>query len=526
VTEPGPRPGAVPPAADDGWRRLHPLSPLLRGGLVVLAVALYVGKELADRVLGSFAPERFGEPDGVVDAFVDDLADRPLVAVAAAGLLVVPLILILGAVTWVNWRFTRFRVTASQIELRSGVLFRQHRQVPLERIQAVELSRPVLARLLGLVRVVVQSAGGADSGLTLAYLAERRADAVRDHLLDLAGHSDEAGSSVPPGDHVVDGDPVVSVPNGRLFVATVLHGSTIALGILAVGAVLAAGVARIGLLALGLVPALIPVAFGVAVGRVKELLVHGNFTVTATSTGLRVRHGLTDLRAATVPLHRIQAVEVVQPLWWRRFGWWRIRVNVAGGAGAQDESAGQTTLLPVGTLDDALAVLAHLGVRAEDPTVDQALHGEVHVPGDGWVPVSPRARRLDPWSWRRCGYTLTPQAVILRTGRFTRRAVLVPHARVQSVTLSQGPLEARLGVASAQIVSTPGPVAAELSHLDLADAERFLARVTNRATAAPRRPAGRSVMRVASPAPDRPPWVDEGEQPLPDHVDQQTRWMS
>ena len=80
---------------------------------------------------------------------------------------------------------------AGQVELRQGFLFRQHRQVRLERVQAVELSRPLLARLLGLARVVVQSAGGSDSTLTLSFLDLARAEALREHLLDLAGRTDE-----------------------------------------------------------------------------------------------------------------------------------------------------------------------------------------------------------------------------------------------------------------------------------------------------------------------------------------------
>ena len=44
----------------------------------------------------------------------------------------------------------------------------------------------------GLARVVVQSAGGSDSTLTLSFLDLGRAEALREHLLDLAGRTDEA----------------------------------------------------------------------------------------------------------------------------------------------------------------------------------------------------------------------------------------------------------------------------------------------------------------------------------------------
>ena len=219
-----------------------------------------------------------------------------------------------------------------QVELRQGVLFRQHRQVRLERVQAVELSRPLTARALGLARVVVQSAGGSDSTLTLSFLDLGRAEALREHLLDLAGRSDEApvGSSSgsladagstradavahrPADGRLAGARPVLEVPNGRLFVATILHGSTIFLGVVLVVALSVAGVRSVGPLALAGVPALLPVAIGIAWGRVKELLTHGNFQLADAGAGVRVHEGLTDLRTTTIPLHRIQAVELVQP---------------------------------------------------------------------------------------------------------------------------------------------------------------------------------------------------------------------
>ena len=513
------------PHDDGGWHRLHPLSPLLRGGIVVLAVIGYGVSQLFDNVLGSFDPGDVvpGDlPDGGDAGREFSYTTHPVVALAL-------LVLVIAAVaggSWVSWRFARFRVTARQVELRSGVVFRQHRQVPLERIQAVETTRPLLARLLGLAQVVVQSAGGSDSQLTLAFLDAGRAEEVRAHLLELAGRADEQGAWAGPRDPAApdaspaaavraeDAPPLVTVPNGRLFVATILHGSTIVLGAILLVGLTAVGIAEQGIRVLAGAPALIPVVLGLAVGRVKELLVHGNFSIARTGTSVRVRHGLTDLRTSSVPLHRLQAVEAVQPLWWRPWGWWRVRVNVAGVQG--DDSGGdETTLLPVGTLDEALRVLATLGVRPDDPLVLGALQGT--GPDVGWVGPPREARLLDPWAWRRIGYALSSGAVHIRSGRWTRHAVFVPYARVQSLTLSRGPLQARLGLASARVVSTPGPVAAVVPHLATADAEAFLAVVGDHAREA-RRPApgtsgpaagARPAVETVDPlAPDAPPLVD------------------
>ncbi len=513
MTEPVPEPSGE-------WQRLHPLSPLLRGGVVLLAILGYAASQLFDNFLSSFG---FG--DIVLDgAPADDTGggDPFEQAVAHPLLALVVLAVFLGLialVNWVTWRFARFRVGGGQVELRQGVLFRQHRQVRLERVQAVELSRPLLARALRLARVVVQSAGGSDSTLTLSFLDLGRAEALREHLLELAGRTDEASlvpaeavgpegsltSSLPRPDAEgaprpdAEGAPlphaplphaplrpVLEVPNGRLFVATILHGSTIVLGALVLFGLIGAGVRSVGPLALAGIPALLPVALGIGWGRVKELLTHGNFHLAQAGTAVRVQEGLTDLRTTTIPFHRIQALELVQPLWWRPVGWWRIRVNVAG-SGSQGEGEGQreTTLLPVGTLDDARLVLSVVAPGVPAAAWDGAVLGD--GPDPAWRGQTARARWLDPLSWRRNAWSDVTSAVLLRTGRLTRRAVAVPHARIQSLTVSQGWLESRLGLATVHVIPAPGPVSPVLAHLDTARAEVFLAEVCERARSARRR---------------------------------------
>ncbi|HET6969374.1 MAG TPA: PH domain-containing protein, partial [Ornithinibacter sp.] len=162
----------------------------------------------------------------------------------------------------------------------------------------------------------------------------------------------------------------------------------------------------------------------------------------------------------------------------------------------------ETTLLPVGTLDDARRVLGVVAPRLSPDLWHRAALGD--TPEPGWRPVSGRTRALDPLSWRRNAWTVDPYAVLLRSGRVTRRVVAVPHARVQSVALSQGWLEGRLRVASVRVVPAPGPVDPRLSHLEVDDAETFLAEVTDRARVARR--AGHRDAR--SLAPDPPGLVD------------------
>lgn len=460
------------------WQRLHPLSPLLKGGVFFLAFLSFLLSQAWDllmRLAGVPGYEGFdesGPAEGPRRVF-----ELGWLVVVGIGLLVVGIVI---AVAWLSWRFTRFRVAGGQLEQRVGWIIRQHRQVPLARVQAVEMSRPVLARLTGLSQVVVQSAGAGDSHLTLAFLTQARAAEVRDELLRLAGISDERVVRATPGAPPAQSQPaLVQVPNGRLFVATILHGSVIILGTIALGALTAFGTLRLGPMVLLATPALIPFVFGVGVDRLKELLRNGNFVVTDLGRSLRIHHGLTELKTTMVPLHRVQAIELVQPLWWRPWGWWRVRINVAGSKIMDGDALNETVVLPVGPFEDAVRIMAVVDPELQPEALRAACLGTGS--DEYWHGIPERARYLDPWGWRRRAYAVTPASLLLRRGYFRRSAVIMPHARIQSSRLHQGPVQRRLRLASVTLVSTIGPVRPVLEHLGLNDAEVLLAQESVRA---------------------------------------------
>ena len=69
----------------------------------------------------------------------------------------------------------RFRVEGGSVQWRSGLLFRQAKEMPLSQVQDVSTSRPIVARLLGLSQVTVSSAG-TDGEIQLRYLSVERAE--------------------------------------------------------------------------------------------------------------------------------------------------------------------------------------------------------------------------------------------------------------------------------------------------------------------------------------------------------------
>ncbi|WP_338077030.1 PH domain-containing protein [Cellulomonas hominis] len=493
-------PVPTPPSDDLGWRRMHPVTPAVKGWKVLVAVLAIIVWNSADEVRD----------------LAEWLGARAWLFVAGAVLLVA---LAGFGYSAIAWRMTRFAVTDEAVHLRSGVLFRQQRQARLDRLQAVDVVQPLLARILGLSELRLEVAGGAGSAVSLAFLREAEAEQLRAELLArAAGLHRPSGAAVPAGAPVATvtapvpdaaapapgtapapapapGDPggqgpapvaperpVYEVPVGRLLLSTVLSSSMVWLLALAVALVVLIVTSGRFESAFALLPALL----GVVSYTWTRFNRGANFRAAISPDGIRLRHGLTEARAQTVPPGRVQAVQVTQGLLWRRPDWWRVEVNVAGYGSGTDQAQTENVLLPVGTRDEALLalwlVLPDLGTADPRALVDAGLAGRGT---DGTWAVAPRRSRwLDPVGWRRHGVAVTDRALVLRSGVLVRRLVVVPHERTQSLALAQGPLQRRLGLASFQLHSTTGPVSPRVDHLDARVAAGLLDEQATRARTA------------------------------------------
>ena len=85
-------------------------------------------------------------------------------------------------------------------------------------------------------------------------------------------------------------------------------------------------------------------------------------------------------------------------------------------------------------------------------------------------PVPSRARWLDPVGYRFLGVGTDEHLVVSREGRFTRRTHAAPQARIQSVRITQGPVQRRLGLADVHLDSPPGPTTVRARSRDAAEA--------------------------------------------------------
>ncbi|WP_426516422.1 PH domain-containing protein [Diaminobutyricibacter sp. McL0618] len=461
---------------DGEWHRLHPATPLLRGGIVLIAVLGYVLSNLRERLVSFFigAPDIGGDP-------IDEIYNHGLEGLALL-VIAVALIIFIG-MFYLSWRLHSFRISDDAVEVRSGILFRTQRKARLDRIQGINVVRPLFARIFGAAKLEV-SVAGHDANVQLSYLSSRLADGLRGDLLRLASGA-KAAERVPgaPALGVADilnqrvneflapelhpdlapPESVVKIPPLRLIGSIVLSGFTIFLLIVGAGLLTGAATGRLWLL-LVVLPGLIG-SISFYIRRFTKSL---RYSIAGTPDGVRVGFGLFSLSNETLPPGRIHAVDVSQPLLWRPFGWWQIRIDTAGHS-TEKGAAGQpnTTMLPVGDLEDVARVLSLVLPEFATPE-----HRALVVAGmtsrgrDFFVGAPRRAAWLRPLSWQRTGYALTDGVVLLRRGFLWRSLAIVPLARLQSLELYQGPLDRMLGLASTRLHTVSGPVRPRLAVID------------------------------------------------------------
>ena len=481
------------------------------------------------------------------------------------GFAVLVLILVGGSIDW--W-FTRYSLDDLAIHRRSGFLFKKNRTIRLESVQSVDISRPLVTRLLGLSELRFEVADGSSEALHIKYVSARKAEVLRRTAMASINllRSEAAGRPVdvlpdsmqisaermPDADQLhqpfeasygaplqdgtqQDGTqqvapqqpaasrrgarmpmpvaadpsqpPIFRISNVRLIASIMLEH----LVWLVPAVALMVGAAVIAAIMGGESPflifmALLPGTFVPLLGYLGTLWARfdgaANFKITPSGQGgVTLRYGFTGTHTQNVMVERIQALAVEQSILWRAFGWYRIKMTIAGIGIEKNDNQKLVTrniALPVGNRQETLMVLRLLLPALDEAqaqvlldTADGSLKSQKpQVPAMIVTPSS--ARWMDPLTWKRNGVTTvgytagSVQAttridsdaarssvgehtrgdlLLIRGGYFIRTLSIVPVSRVLSVSRGQGPLQRAFGCASVHFGTVPGPVRTLMMHL-------------------------------------------------------------
>jgi len=337
------------------------------------------------------------------------------------------------------WWYATFGLRDDHLVVHSGLVLRRSREIPLSRLQAVDVVRPLLMQVFGLAELRVELAGGDGSVVRLPCLrhelAERMRVAVLAHAAGLPGRAPEAPEW-----------PFYRLPFA-LLLGALLFRVPVLLAFVALLMLLTAGVV-FG--EPGVFGAVVPLVLGLLRHFWGPLTRYTDFYASTSGDGLRLRYGMFQRRMQTVPPGRVQAVRVVEPLLWRALGVARVEANVAGYAGArQGDSA---TLLPVAPRHRAFTLVNEVFPDSDAVAVPLASSGGMFhsdVGADEYLFVTTR-------------------------GLFCRITDVVPVERVQALRLAEGPWSRLTGRLTAGADTPPGPADGRAHGLESGHARSLL----------------------------------------------------
>ncbi|WP_121254325.1 PH domain-containing protein [Solirubrobacter pauli] len=416
---------------------------------------------------------------------------------------------------YVRWSTTQYWISQAGISHHTGLLSKKDTNVPFDRIQALDVQQGVLQRWFGVQRVDVQTgAGGKGGEISLPAL-------LPDAVAELR--------ALRPSVVTEEADGVSRSLTPRELVAAAFTAGQLGI-VLPVLAVLGQAATQVaeeegGENAVQLIPetvtgwvvvAVALLALAWVLSTLGAFIAFAGFTVTRGEDRLRIRRGLLQRSEATVPLHRIRAVRVVEGVFRRPFGLCALSVEVTGYA---EEASAARTLFPLvrvsevqDFLDELLPEMGAAGhgeapgraaadgrgeralagggrrsagavvaldrppARAARRYVAPPLLGALVLAGAGWLVVGPFslfALVLAPYGWARwraAGWHFADGRLAVRTLRIARITILAPARYRESHTWAQNVFQRRAALADLE-VAFGKRTTARIRHLDAATAQ-------------------------------------------------------
>jgi putative membrane protein len=413
-------------------------------------------------------------------------------------------------------RYVRFRywITPRELVIRSGVLTRQHRSIPIERIQNVEIHQPVVPRLFGTARVKVETAGSAGAEGVIEFVSLEEARRIRTMVREYARQA--AGSDTLATEEEVEPvaaagslpgtepqRPLLSMPFGRVLLSGAYRFSLLYILIIFSGiqylnvqpeeildwltgarfGPLTDFVARSPLTALVLgvgVASLFSWFIGILVNVNKFY----RFQLAREGDKLYRRHGLLTVLEGNIPLQKVQAVIFRANALMRRRRWLALKVQTMG---LDPDQQGHQIAVPFARPDEVMAITPEIlpftlpgqfdrvskltirrhTIRYTLLLVAASAVGSLLLDGFLWMLAAwPLLPLLAYFQYRNHGYAFDGDYLFVRRGVFVHHVWVLPVEKFQVLYRTASVFQRRLDLATVY-VDTAG--AASLSIPEIVD---------------------------------------------------------
>jgi len=381
-------------------------------------------------------------------------------------LLATPFILLLffayGVLYWFRYVFY---IQGQELRMESGVLIRKKRYIPFERVQTVQISAGILQRLMGLVKVQVETAaGGKKAEFVLEALPRQKAEELSSIL--------QSREHLPPDSHLGENPAEYRLSTRNLLLlASTSNSIGVAIAAIAVisqfndvfanvhiweklGGFLKNIVAGEASLIILLILALLFLAW--LLSLLGTIIRFAGFRMIRDDKKIKISRGLFEKQQVTIPLNKIQSIKLIEGVLRQPLGMLSVQVVSVSNIDAKSEGSMIAPLLPRSQLTRFMEEflpeftlpqqVQRLPGRAQTryylvnilPALAIAALSAIFIPWGFLVFILvPLAAWLGKKQYQNAGWQVGGRSLILRKRRLARVTTIIHRKRIQSLSVSR-----------------------------------------------------------------------------------------
>ena len=428
----------------------------------------------------------------------------------------------------------RYRLGPDELIIREGIVTRNERHVPYARIQNIDLVQNPFHRWLNVAEVRVETASGDRPEAIMRVLSLSSVEAMREHVF-----RQKRAARPSPEEDASAGEEVAQVPAETLVQTSwgdlVLLGLSSHRGLTMVAAAMGVlwqldplgdvdegwvrdrvtsidpteslavpGPVATALLVVGVVLTLVLLLSLLSV--IWAALRYHGFTLRECGDDLRSEYGLLTRITATIPRHRIQSLTIRSGPFQRWFGRCAVQIETAGHRGGEEgQGADRLWLAPMIDADKVEGLLHHvlpnvdlasarwrpIALRAWKRIVKRGIALALVSSAGIWALAGPKALAIfmvgvvlaavhAKLYVKYAQYAITPEAVIYRSGWWSRKVSIVRFAKIQVLAMEESPFDRWNRMAGVRVdTAGAGRVGhgVDIRYLDAGDATAMMERL-------------------------------------------------
>ena len=388
--------------------------------------------------------------------------------------------LLVGFWFYLVWKNFSFEITEDTFDIKSGVIQKKRREIPLHRIQNVDVRRNIFQRILGIAKVNLETAGGKTSEASLKFVELEKAKSIQKKVRKLKQKDLDVKESS-------EDSPLFEISEKELGILSVTSMNVAAISVIAIGfSVIGAApifeeVVSLGALTVLGFLAAATILFGVVASAASNINKYYGFKLYRQGDSLEYERGLLNRSEGSIPFEKIQNLRIEENPLKRLFGYSTLKVETAGYSGQSQEQQGPEVAVPLAeknrVIDLSNEIFNHgsYDIQRVSPNAFRRYFGRYSlltaIPVTGiltaseifelginplfTLPLIPVIGVGAYLKYRNKGFYEGEEFFYTVNGFWNRKTTITPYYRIQNLSLSQTVFQKRLGT-STLILDTAG----------------------------------------------------------------------